>query len=149
MNINNLIISGWVQTNPKEVITKNGKRNARFSVTNVNRYSRADGSSGENKIFFDVVAWGDRLVDRILDTVHKNSEIIVEGALSVNSYVDREGKRKFRTECIARKVEIVEAGEPPSSYDKADVRRDHNVERSQERNHKPDEREYYDDDIPF
>jgi single-stranded DNA-binding protein len=116
MNVNNLVVSGWVQSDPEEASTKNNKRFARFRMMNYKKYFRADGSTGENKVFLDVVVWGDMLVDKVLDNVHKNIEVLVEGTLAISTFVDPDGRKKSRTECVARNVELVEVGIPPEAY---------------------------------
>ena len=115
MNINNLTISGWVQTDPEEGSTKNGKRFVRFKVMNYKKYQRPDNTFGESRFFFDVVAWGDNIVDKVLDNVHKNSEVIMDGSLNINVSQDQEGKKYIKPECSARSIDVVETGEMPPS----------------------------------
>lgn len=78
-------------------------------VINVTLASQRDYSSnGEKETdFFNIVMWG-KLAERLYSFCSKGQLIVVSGRLQNTSYINKEGKKTYRTDLIAENFNFAE-----------------------------------------
>ena len=77
-----------------------------FSVGATRKWTTSEGESREETEWFNVVAWGD-LAEICKDIVGKGKPVYVEGRLQTRSWDDQEGRKRYRTELVARDVIVL------------------------------------------
>lgn len=103
MSLNIVIIAGNLGRDPEMRYTPQGRAVTTASVA-VNRRWQQDGEWQEATDWFNVVVWGDA-AERFAENMRKGEKVLVQGRLQTRSYEDKEGKKQYRTEVIANRVE--------------------------------------------
>lgn len=121
--MNQVQISGYLGKDPEVRFTKAGKAVAAFSVG----VSRGKDQNGESKgtDWVNCIAW-DKDAEAVGNNTQKGTYVGVVGRLQVRSYEDKEGKKRWSTEVVARQVFLGlfadgaskgGSDKPPSSFD--------------------------------
>ncbi len=121
MNI--VILAGNLTKNPEMHTTANGVEYALFTVACQRNYKNADGKYDAD--FIQCKAWR-KTAEFVSKYFQKGSRIGVRGRLTVSSYDDQNGNRRWNTEVAVDEVEFAggrndpekgNAGSQPKSYD--------------------------------
>lgn len=83
-------ILGEVASAPATKTTNNGKQFVSFYV--MAEQEKADGTKYPN--YYEMLVWGDRLMERVKENVIKGCPIFAEGRVSASAYTNRAGERK-------------------------------------------------------
>lgn len=84
--------------------TTGGKGVANFSIASSRKWkNRTTDEWEEDTTFVNVVAWGD-LGENAAASLTRGNRVIVIGRLSIRSYDDREGNKKYVTEIVADSI---------------------------------------------
>lgn len=121
--MNQVQISGHLGKDPEIRFTQSGKAVAAFSVG----VGRGKDQNGESKgtDWINCVAWGDD-AEAIGNNTHKGTYVGVVGRIQVRSYDDKDGKKRWVTEIVAKQVFLGlfkegpstgGADKPPNSFD--------------------------------
>ncbi|WP_100612774.1 single-stranded DNA-binding protein [Confluentibacter lentus] len=100
---NKVQLIGNVGQEPTFATLDNGKKVARLSLATNESYKDAKGKKKSNTDWHNLVAWG-KTADIIEKYVTKGKEIAIEGKLTLRSYEDREGIKRYVTEVVVDKL---------------------------------------------
>ncbi len=104
MNINKIIISGYLGQNPLVKATNSGKYLTTFSVGNTTGWGESEKTS-----FFKVVCWN-KTAEYISRYGKKGDFVVVVGRLDKNEYNDKDGQTHKEYSIIADDVELKSKG---------------------------------------
>ncbi len=105
--LNKVMCIGNVGRDPEMRYTSGGKSTTQFSVA-VSGFAR-DGEEPATE-WFNIVTW-DKLAENMNQLVRKGSKVYVEGRLQTRSWEGQDGQKKYRTEVVAQRVELLD-GKP-------------------------------------
>lgn len=115
--LNKVMVIGYVGRDPEMRYTPGGKPVTSFSVGTTRSWTSSEGEHREETEWFNVVVWGN-LAEICKQYLNKGRRVYVEGRLQTRSWDDQEGKKRFRTELVARDMimlddpqETLEVGE--------------------------------------
>jgi single-strand DNA-binding protein len=84
-----------------------GKRRVRFSVATTERFDFGQGRTKEDTQWHTVVAWGP-VADEVLAALKKGSRVSLEGRLVHGNYQGKDGQKRYYTEVVMSRFEMVE-----------------------------------------
>jgi len=135
--VNKAILVGHVARDPELQCTSGGKSYCRFSVA-------TEGWSKNEADFHSVVCWNET-AERMAEWLHKGDLVYVEGKISPQSWEDKDGVKRNRTDIIGFTVNIL--------HQKSRAKRDDDgsTERPRERKpvREPERSIPPEDEIPF
>jgi single-strand DNA-binding protein len=105
---NSVRLIGRIGQNPEVKEVSNGKKLAKFSVAINETYKNNEGERVTDTQWHNITAWGKQaeLVEKLLK---KGSEVALEGKLSNNSYVDKDGVKRYTTDIVLNEFSLVGA----------------------------------------
>ena len=90
--------------NDPEIITLDGGRKlAKFSIATNETYKNQKGEKVTDTQWHNIVAWG-KTAEIIENYVTKGKEVAVEGKLTLRSYDDKEGNKRYITEVVCNEL---------------------------------------------
>lgn len=103
---NTVSLIGNLGQDPEITNFDSGKILARFSVATNESYKNKDGEWIDTTEWHNVIAWGKgaELCNKLLK---KGSEIVLEGKLTNDSYTNKEGEKRFRTQVNMREFMVL------------------------------------------
>lgn len=107
MSLNKVMLIGHVgQIEIKSFDGQNGPRKcATFSLATTERYRDRNGELVNNTEWHNIVSWNHAEVCE--KYVGKGSQIYVEGKLRTRSWEDKDGNKKFVTEILAERIQLL------------------------------------------
>lgn len=113
---NKVSLIGRIGAKPEEQVFQSGVKKTRISLATNESYKDKKGEWVENTQWHNIIAWGNQ-VDRVIRSLDKGTEVVVEGRLVNRSYEDsKSGERRFITEIelndfliVNKKVEAASA----------------------------------------
>lgn len=97
---NKVILMGRLVNAPETKQIPSGDYYCSFSIA----VDRKRGKDGEAKVdFFDITAWG-KTADFICNYFTKGSPILIGGELRTDSWVDKQGQKRYKTSVVASEV---------------------------------------------
>jgi len=107
MSVNRVILLGRVgQMEIKSFDGQNGPRKcATFSFATTERYKDRNGNLVNNTEWHNIVSWNHAEVCE--KYVSKGSQLYVEGKLRTRSWDDKDGNKRYVTEVIAERIELL------------------------------------------
>ncbi len=105
MYINKAFIYGNLTRDPESRALPNGTPVASFSVATNRVYKDKAGVKQESVDFHNVVVFG-RQAEIVQQYLRKGSPVFVEGRIQTRSWDDKEGKKQYRTEINAERVQF-------------------------------------------
>ena len=97
---------GHLATQPETKVTKNGNSVTTFSLATNRGKVNKDGEIKLAADFHKIVAWR-KLGEACGEFLKKGASVYVEGYLSNNKYLDKEGKNRKTTEVVADVVNFI------------------------------------------
>lgn len=110
---NKVQLIGNLGNAPEVKTTENGKKLARFSVATNESYRNANGEKVTEATWHNLVAWG-KVADIAEKYLTKGREIAIEGKLVNNSYIDKDGNKRFSTEVLVNEILLL-GGKPENA----------------------------------
>lgn len=107
MSTNKVFLLGRVgQIEVKNFEGGNGSRKcATFSLATSERYKDRNGNLVENTEWHNIVSWNHaELCDKY---VSKGSSLFIEGKLRTRTWEDKQGNKRYTTEILAEKIELL------------------------------------------
>lgn len=95
--MNQATLIGNVGKDPEVITTQSGKQIAKFSLAT---------SDGENTQWHNIIAW-EKTAEIISKYVHKGNKLAIIGRITYRSWDDKEGVKRYSTEIIAERVELL------------------------------------------
>jgi single-strand DNA-binding protein len=115
-SVNKAILIGNLGKDPDNRYTPNGQAVTSFSLATTEKYKDKSGVQQSRTEWHNVVCWG-RLAEIARDYLKKGNPVYIEGRIQYRSYDDKEGIKRYRTEIVAEKLQLL--GGRPSSGDAA------------------------------
>jgi single-strand DNA-binding protein len=109
MFLNNAQVLGYLGKDPELRKTSNGTSVASFSLCTTERFTDRDGKKQERSEWHNIVAWGN-LGESCKEYLRKGAPAYVQGRLSTRTWEDKDGKKRYTTEIIARDVQFLQNG---------------------------------------
>lgn len=97
--MNKAQIIGHLGMEPEVRVTNGGHKVARLSIATTRKWKDQSGTLHEETEWHRVVVWN-ALAEFALTYCPKGRQVYVEGRLHTNSYVDKDGVKKYSTEII-------------------------------------------------
>lgn len=115
--LNRITIMGRLTRDPEKTVFENDIAKARFSIACEQDFKS---KSGKREVdFVDVVAWRST-ADFVYSYFKKGSMVLVDGRLSIRTWVDSEGEKHRTTEIVAERVYFGESKAAGSDAPTAD-----------------------------
>ncbi|MDZ4206060.1 MAG: single-stranded DNA-binding protein [Patescibacteria group bacterium] len=105
MNINKAIIYGNLTKDPELKSLPSGSTVVNFSVATNHTWKDKNGQRQDSVEYHNVVAFG-RTAETINQYMKRGSSIFVEGRIQTRNWDGTDGKKNYRTEIIADKVQF-------------------------------------------
>lgn len=106
MNLNKVILVGNLTTDPELRTTPSGQSVCSFRMaTNRIWVDKATGQQQKKTEYHNVILWR-RLAEIASQYLTKGSLVLIEGRLETRSWQDPTGKKLFRTEIIAERMQL-------------------------------------------
>ncbi len=110
MSLNKVILVGNLGRDPESKQIQGGIL-CNLSLAVSEKFKGRDGQKQERTEWINIVCFG-KLAEICMKYVTKASSVLVEGKLQTRSWEDKDGKKVYRTEVVASKVEFL--GKPQS-----------------------------------
>ena len=122
MYINKAFIYGNLTRDPETRALPNGTPVSSFSVATNRVYKDKAGAKQESVDYHNVVVFG-RQAEIVQQYLRKGSPVFVEGRIQTRSWDDKEGKKQYRTEINAERVQFgPKAGGNSGEYAPSEVK---------------------------
>ncbi len=115
MNFNKAIIVGRLTRDPeKRALPDSGTSVASVSIATNTYFKNKSGENQERTEFHDLVLFGN-LADIASQYLKKGALALFEGRLQTNSWEDKDGNKRSRTEIVVERLQLGPRGEGQSS----------------------------------
>ena len=111
---------GHLASQPEIKKTKGGHTVTTFSVATNRGWGSKDDDAKPTADFHKIVAWR-KLGEACGEYLKKGSSVYVEGYLSQNKYLDKEGKNRKSTEVVADLVNFISVKRNKDAIDEVNV----------------------------
>jgi single-strand DNA-binding protein len=105
MYINKVLIFGNLTRDPEQKSLPSGMAVTSFSVATNRVYKDKNGAKQESTDFHNIVVFG-RQAETTAQYLKKGSSAYIEGRIQTRSWDDKEGKKQYRTEIVAERVQF-------------------------------------------
>lgn len=105
MYINKAILFGNLTRDPELKSLPSGTQVTSFSIATNRVWKDKDGNKQESADFHNIVVFG-RQAENVAQYLKKGSSAYVEGRLQTRSWEDQDGKKNYRTEVVADRVQF-------------------------------------------
>lgn len=105
MYINKAMIYGNLTRDPELRALPSGAQVANFSVATNRVWKDQNGAKQENTDYHNVVVFG-RQAETAAQYLKKGSSVFVEGRMQTRSWDGQDGKKQYRTEVVADRVQF-------------------------------------------
>jgi single-strand DNA-binding protein len=114
--LNRVMLIGNLGADPELKVTQGGQPILSIRLATSESFVDKEGVRRERTDWHNVVLWGKR-ADPLSKMLHKGSRIFVEGSLRTSVYDDREGKKRYKTEIVARDILFAGGREPAHEHE--------------------------------
>ncbi|MFH0865451.1 MAG: single-stranded DNA-binding protein [Bacteroidota bacterium] len=104
--INKVILVGNLGKNA-EIRSFENNTKISFSLATTEVYKAKDGQNTEQTEWHEVVFWRTGMTEFAERNLKKGTKVYIEGKIRTRSWDDKDGAKKYRTEIIGDKVEIL------------------------------------------
>jgi single-strand DNA-binding protein len=106
MSVNKVILVGNLGKDPELRYTPTGAAVATFSLATTDRYKGKDGQQQEKTEWHNIVAWKG-LAEICGKYLQKGKQVYLEGRIQSRAYDDRDGNKRYVTEIVAEKMQML------------------------------------------
>lgn len=106
--VNKVILIGRLGSDPELRYTPNGDPVANFRIATNRVWKDQEGNQQERTEWHRIVAWR-KLAERCGEFLRKGSHVYIEGRLETRSWEDKNGNRRFVTEVITDRMQMLDA----------------------------------------
>ncbi len=114
MYLNKAIVIGNLTRDPELKALPSGIKVATLSLATNRTWKGADGQKKEEVQFHNVVVFG-RQAETVAQYMKKGSSLLVEGRMQTRSWDGADGKKNYRTEIVADRVQFGSKGDASPS----------------------------------
>ena len=119
-SVNAVILAGNLTRDVEVRHTPQGTAVAKLGLAVNESYRTKDGEKKEDVCFIDVDVW-DRQAETCGQYLAKGSPVLVEGALKLDTWIDREtGQKRHKHKIRARRVTFLSGRREPTAPDEGD-----------------------------
>lgn len=105
-SVNKAILIGNLGADPELRYTPTGDAVASFRIATTEKFKDKDGNLKESTEWHNIVCWR-RLAEIAHEYLKKGSPVYIEGAIKTRSYDDKNGVKKYRTEILAQRLQLL------------------------------------------
>jgi single-strand DNA-binding protein len=136
-SLNKVMLIGNLGADPELRYTPSGAAVANFRMATKDQWTNKEGERQERTEWHRIVAWR-KLAETCGEYLHKGSLVYIEGSLQTRDWQDRDGNKRYTTEIIAWRMQMLDrAGKSPE------------IEPGEDRFPAEEPPDIPDDDIPF
>lgn len=106
MSVNKVILIGNLGKDPEMRYTPSGDAVTNFSVATTEKFKGRDGQQQEKTEWHNIVAWR-KLGEICGQFLKKGKQVYIEGKITTRSYDDRDGNKRYITEIVAEKMQML------------------------------------------
>ena len=107
LGVNKSIILGRVGKQPEQKSLSSGTQVTSFSVATSEKWrDKSTNEQQEKTEWHNIVCWG-KLAEIAGKYVNKGGIVYIEGKSETRSWDDKDGNKKYRTEIIARELQMI------------------------------------------
>ena len=106
--VNKVILIGRLGSDPELRYTPNGDAVANFRIATNRVWKDKEGNQQERTEWHRIVAWR-KLAERCGEYLRKGSHVYIEGRLETRSWQDKNGNKRFVTEVITDRMQMLDA----------------------------------------
>lgn len=107
-SLNKAMIIGHLGAAPEIRNTQNNTAVANFSVATESRYKDSNGEYQSDTDWHNIVAWG-RTAEVCQEYLRKGSKVYIEGPISTDSYEDKDGVKRYKTQITALRMVMLDS----------------------------------------
>ena len=156
--INKVILIGNLGQDPEARYTQSGSAVTRLRVATSESWQDRNTNERQERTEWHTVVCFARLGEVARDYLRKGSKVFIEGSLRTSSWEAQDGQTRYRTEVIARDMQMLDSrgggtgddrqqeSPPPDAYDAPPAS---NRAPPPQRQAPAEEADDFDDDIPF
>lgn len=104
--MNRALLIGRLGKDPELEYTPSGRAVANLNIATDDSYKDKDGKKVEQTDWHRITAWG-KLAEICGQYLKKGSLVFIEGKIKTRSYDDKTGAKKYITEILADKMEML------------------------------------------
>ena len=112
-SVNKVILIGNLGKDPEIRYTPSGQAVATFSIATSEKWRDKDGQTQERTDWHNIVTWG-RQAEIAKEYLKKGQPVYLEGRIQTRSYDDKEGVKKYITEIVVQRLQLL-GGRPDGS----------------------------------
>ena len=105
-SVNKAILIGNLGADPELRYTPTGEAVSSFSIATTEKFKDRDGNQKESTEWHNIVCWR-RLAEIAHEYLKKGSPVYIEGTIKTRSYDDKNGVKRYRTEIIAQRLQLL------------------------------------------
>jgi single-strand DNA-binding protein len=106
VSVNRVILIGNLGRDPELRYTPSGQPVAKFPIATSEKWKDKDGQLQQRTDWHNIVAWG-RQAEVCKEYLKKGSPIYIEGRIQSRSYDDKDGNRKYITEIVVNRIQML------------------------------------------
>lgn len=114
--VNKVILVATVGKDPEVRYTTTGSAVANFSVAVNESFKDKAGSKQEKTEWIKIVSFS-KLAEIVGQYVSKGTQVYIEGRIQTRAYDDKDGTKKYTTEVVADKLQMLGGGEKSAGKD--------------------------------
>ncbi len=107
-SVNKAILIGNLGADPELRYTPGGQAVASFSMATTERFKNKDGEQQERTEWHNIVCWK-RTAEIANEYLKKGSPVYIEGRIQYRSYEDKDGIKRYRTDIVAQRLQLLGA----------------------------------------
>lgn len=142
-SLNKVMLIGNLGKDPELRYTTSGQAVASFSLATSEKFKNKSGESEERTEWHRVTLWG-KLAEIAGEYLSKGKTIYIEGRLQTREWADRDGNKRYTTEIVGDRMQML-GGKGEGSSGGGAGRRSGGTETTVSYDEPP----FQDDDIPF
>ena len=119
--VNKAILIGRLGADPELRHTTGGTPVANFNIATDEGWTDGSGEKQERTEWHSIVAWS-RSAEMCSEYLSKGSRVYIEGRIQTRSWEGPDGVKKYKTEIVARHVEMLDTRQEAERYREQDYR---------------------------
>lgn len=106
-SLNKVMLIGYLGDDPEIRYTPSGSAVANFRIATTEQWTNKEGERQERTEWHKIVAWR-RLGEICGEYLHKGSLVYIEGRLQTRSWEDADGNKRWTTEIVADRMQMLD-----------------------------------------
>ena len=107
---NSVQLIGHLGNNPELKVLEGGKKLATMSMATKDVFKNSKGEKVVETTWHNIVAWG-KLAENMEVLLRKGNEVAIKGKLQHNTYVDKDGIKRYHSQIVANEFMLLSKSE--------------------------------------